>query len=187
VRLVGDNQQPIGAPPTSAVCPTPPGYAEAQRLKAQQYLRNHTPKKKERLILVICGDDALRPRIIGAFKEIFRKCRTRMPRKKARRRALCGTLSTFLCEDEVGDARSKPQQRDIGVTHSYSRLVITQGNPRDSRPVKAAKVENFSIKVPRIKDPTPPYGGDQETNDQRSNYFNFRGGPKRAAPKPLRP
>jgi hypothetical protein len=21
-------------------------------------------------------------------------------------------------------------------------------------------------------EPTPPYGGDQETNDQRSNYFN---------------
>ena len=68
-----------------------------------------------------------------------------MQRKKARRRALCGTLSTFLREDEVGGVRSKPQQRDIGVTHSDSRLVITQGNSKGSRPVEAAKVENFSI------------------------------------------
>jgi hypothetical protein len=67
-----------------------------------------------------------------------------MQRKKARRRALCGTLSTFLREDEVGGARSKPQQtstssvesRDIGVTHSDSQLVITQGNSKDSRPAE---------------------------------------------------
>ena len=94
-----------------------------------------------------------------------------MQRKKARRRALCGTLSTFLREDEVGGVRSKPQQRDIGVTHSDSRLVITQGNTKGSRPAESAKVENFSIKVPMIKDPTPPYGGDQETHVQRSSLL----------------
>jgi hypothetical protein len=38
---------------------------------------------------------------------------SRMQRKKARRRALCGTLSTFLLEDEVGGVRSQPQQRGI--------------------------------------------------------------------------
>jgi hypothetical protein len=54
-------------------------------------------------------------------------------------------LSTFLREDEVGGVRSKPQQRDIGVTHSESRTVITQGKSKGGRPVKAAKVENFSI------------------------------------------
>ena len=59
--------------------------------------------------------------------------------------ALCGTLSTFLREDEVGGVRSKPQQRDIDVTHSDSRLVITQGNRKGSRPAESAKVENFSI------------------------------------------
>ena len=104
-----------------------------------------------------------------------------MQREKARRRALCGTLSTFLFEDEVGGVRSKPQHRDIGVTHSYSRPVMTQGNSNGSKPVEAAKVENFSIKVPIIKHPTPPYGGDQETNDQRSNYFNSGEGEPDAA------
>jgi hypothetical protein len=51
------------------------GVMGAQRLKAQPYLRSHTPKKKERRIFVICGDDAVRPRIIRAFKDIFSKCR----------------------------------------------------------------------------------------------------------------
>jgi hypothetical protein len=68
-------------------------------------------------------------------------------------------LSTFLRQDEVGGARSKPQQRDIGVTHSDSRLIITQGDPKGSRLVEAAKVENFSIKVPMFKDPPPPSEG----------------------------
>lgn len=38
---------------------------------------------------------------------------TRMQSKKARRRALCGTLSTLLLEDEVGCVRSQPQRRGI--------------------------------------------------------------------------
>jgi hypothetical protein len=78
-----------------------------------------------------------------------------MQTKRERRRAPCGTLSTLLVEDEVGGVRSKPQQRDIGVTHSYSRPVITQGNSKGSRPVEAAKVENFSIKGPMINGPNP--------------------------------
>jgi REP element-mobilizing transposase RayT len=51
------------------------GIMGAERLKQQSYLRSHTPKKKERRIFVICGDDALRPRIIAAIKNIFRRCR----------------------------------------------------------------------------------------------------------------
>ena len=86
-----------------------------------------------------------------------------MQRKKERKRALdstelaevCGTLSTFLREDEVGGVRSKPQQTGIGVTYSYSRPVITQGNTKGTRPMEAAKVENFSIKGPMIKEPNP--------------------------------
>jgi hypothetical protein len=41
--------------------------------------------------------------------------------------------------------------------------------------MEAAKVENFSIKVPSIKDPTPPSEGIKKTNGQRSNYFNSGG------------
>jgi hypothetical protein len=82
-----------------------------------------------------------------------------MQNKKARRRALCGTLSTFLFEDEVGSDRSQPQQRGVVVTHSDSRPVITQGNTKGSRPAESTKVEKFSIKGPRIKDPTPPSEG----------------------------
>jgi hypothetical protein len=41
-----------------------------ERLKQQQYLRSHIPKKKARRIFVICGDDVLRPQIIAAHKEI---------------------------------------------------------------------------------------------------------------------
>ena len=86
-----------------------------------------------------------------------------MQTKRERRRALsstelaevCGTLSTLLVEDEVGDVRSKPQQRDIGVTHSESRPVITQGNTKGTRPMESAKVENFSIKGPKINGPNP--------------------------------
>jgi hypothetical protein len=87
----------------------------------------------------------------------------RMQTKRERRRALdsaelaevCGTLSTLLVEDEVHGACSQPLQRGICVTHSESRLVITQSNSKGSRPVEAAKVENFSIKGPRINGPNP--------------------------------
>jgi hypothetical protein len=66
-----------------------------------------------------------------------------MQNKKARRRALCGTLSRFLFEDEVRGDRSQPQQRGIVVTHSDSRSVITQDTPEDSRQAKSAKAEKF--------------------------------------------
>jgi hypothetical protein len=49
----------------------------AERLKQQPYLKSHTPKKKERRIFVICGNDVLRPQIIASHKEIsarHRKC-----------------------------------------------------------------------------------------------------------------
>ncbi len=49
----------------------------AERLKQQQYLRPHTPKKKERRIFVICGNDVVRPQIIAAHKDIsvrHRRC-----------------------------------------------------------------------------------------------------------------
>jgi hypothetical protein len=76
----------------------------------------------------------------------------------------------LLREDEVGGVRSKPQQRDIGVTHSDSRPAITQDNQKGSRAVQTAKVEKFSIKGPIVKNPTPPCGGDQETKIQGSNF-----------------
>jgi hypothetical protein len=47
----------------------------AQRLQHQEYLRPHTPKKRERNIFLICGDHALRPKIIRGFKDIFAQCR----------------------------------------------------------------------------------------------------------------
>jgi len=42
----------------------------AERLKQGTYLRAHTPKKKERRIFVICGNDSVRPQIIAAHKDI---------------------------------------------------------------------------------------------------------------------
>jgi hypothetical protein len=45
----------------------------AERLTQQPYLRPHTPKKKERRISVICGDDVARPRIIASNKDIRRQ------------------------------------------------------------------------------------------------------------------
>jgi hypothetical protein len=42
----------------------------AERLKQQQYLRSHTPKKRERRIFVVCGNDVVRPQIIAAHKDI---------------------------------------------------------------------------------------------------------------------
>jgi hypothetical protein len=47
----------------------------AERLKQQAYLKPHTPKKKERRIFVICGDNERRPSLIALFKDISRKCR----------------------------------------------------------------------------------------------------------------
>jgi hypothetical protein len=49
----------------------------AERLKKQRYLGSHTPKKKERRIFVVCGDDILRPQIIAAHNDIcdqHRRC-----------------------------------------------------------------------------------------------------------------
>ena len=98
---------------------------------------------------------------------------TRLRPRRELGRALaevCGTLSTLLVEDEVDGACSKPQQTGIGVTHSYSRPVITQGNSKGSRPMEAAKVENFSIKaksavgLPKV-----------ETNDQWTQPLLRRG------------
>jgi len=51
------------------------GILGAQRLRDQEYLRPHTPKKRERRIFVICSDDALRPTLIQLFQDIFAKCR----------------------------------------------------------------------------------------------------------------
>jgi hypothetical protein len=51
------------------------GVMGAERLKSQPYLRSHTPKKKERRIFAICGDDVVRPRILQAMKNICKKCR----------------------------------------------------------------------------------------------------------------
>jgi hypothetical protein len=47
----------------------------AERLRQQQYLKSHTPKKKERRIFVICGNDTVRPQIIAAHKDISAKHR----------------------------------------------------------------------------------------------------------------
>ncbi len=82
-----------------------------------------------------------------------------MQNKKARRRALCGTLSTLLFEDEVGGDRSQPQQRGIVVTHSDSRSVITQDTHKDSRQAKSAKAKKFRSKYQGSMDPTPPSEG----------------------------
>jgi hypothetical protein len=47
----------------------------AERLRYQEYLRPHVPKKKERNIYVICGDHARRPVLIRMFQDIFAQCR----------------------------------------------------------------------------------------------------------------
>jgi REP element-mobilizing transposase RayT len=51
------------------------GVIGAQRLQHQEYLQPHTPKKKERNIFLICGDNTLRPILIQAFQDIFAACR----------------------------------------------------------------------------------------------------------------
>ena len=48
-----------------------------------------------------------------------------MQSKKAQRRALCGSLSTFLLEDGVGGVRSQPQQRGIFFTRSKYVLLLS--------------------------------------------------------------
>lgn len=51
------------------------GVLGPERLRAQQYFRPHTPKKKERNIFVICGNDSLRATIIQTVKDIENQCR----------------------------------------------------------------------------------------------------------------
>ena len=50
------------------------GVMGAQRLQHQEYLKPHTPKKKERNIFVICGNAELRGRVIRTFQDIFAAC-----------------------------------------------------------------------------------------------------------------
>jgi hypothetical protein len=75
------------------------------------------------------------------------------------------------------------KKRSIFLSISDSRLVITQGNSKGSRPVEAAKVENFSIKGPMINGTNPSLRRGpslsrhslrrrRKTKDQRSNYFD---------------
>jgi len=52
------------------------GIIGAQRLRHQEYLRPHTPKKKERTPFLICGNPTLRPTLIQTFQDIFSACRT---------------------------------------------------------------------------------------------------------------
>ena len=47
----------------------------AQRLRHQEYLKLHTPKKKARNIFLICGNHSLRPTLIKVFQDIFAACR----------------------------------------------------------------------------------------------------------------
>jgi hypothetical protein len=76
-----------------------------------------------------------------------------MQNKNARRRALCGTLSTFLFKDEVGGDRSQPQQRGIVVKHFDSHPVITQDTSKDSRQAILAKADDFLTKAQRRRSP----------------------------------
>lgn len=52
------------------------GVFGAQRLRHQEYLKSHNPKKKERKIFLICGNHSLRPTLIEIFQDIFAACRT---------------------------------------------------------------------------------------------------------------
>ena len=47
----------------------------AHRLRHQEYLAQHTPKKRERKIFLICGNHSLRPTLIRLFQDIFAACR----------------------------------------------------------------------------------------------------------------
>jgi hypothetical protein len=52
------------------------GVIGAQRLRHQEYLKSHIPKKKERKIFVICGNHSLRSILIKIFQDIFATCRS---------------------------------------------------------------------------------------------------------------
>jgi hypothetical protein len=52
------------------------GVIGAQRLKHQEYLKSHTPKKKERNIFLICSNHSLRLTLIQVFRDIFAACRS---------------------------------------------------------------------------------------------------------------
>ena len=47
----------------------------AHKLRHQEYLKSHTPKKKERRIFLICGNHSLRPKLLKIFDDIFDACR----------------------------------------------------------------------------------------------------------------
>ena len=51
------------------------GIMGAERLKRMEFLRPHIPKVKQRKIFLICGDHALRPKLIRLFQDIFAVCR----------------------------------------------------------------------------------------------------------------
>lgn len=51
------------------------GIMGAPRLQAQEYLKPHTPKSKERNLYLICGDHSVRPALIKVFQDIFAACR----------------------------------------------------------------------------------------------------------------
>ena len=50
------------------------GVMGAQRLRHQEYLKPHTPRKKERKIFLICGNHSLRLTLIKVFQDIFAAC-----------------------------------------------------------------------------------------------------------------
>ena len=51
------------------------GVMGAQRLRHQEYMKPHTPKKRERNIFLICSNHSLRPALIKIFQDIFAACR----------------------------------------------------------------------------------------------------------------
>jgi hypothetical protein len=51
------------------------GVIGAERLRQQQYMTPHTPKRKERNIFLICSNHSLRPALIKMFQDIFDACR----------------------------------------------------------------------------------------------------------------
>lgn len=52
------------------------GVIGAEKLRRQEYLKPHTPKKRERKIFLICGNHSLRPTLLKVFHDIFDRCRT---------------------------------------------------------------------------------------------------------------
>jgi hypothetical protein len=51
------------------------GTMGSQRLRQQEYLRPHVPKRKDRRIYLICGNHNLRPQIIHMIQSVLEKCR----------------------------------------------------------------------------------------------------------------